>query len=232
MFRAPFDSFQLEQGPPFVGQLLSRGIAAPHRLLPARSGRALAQDVPQSASADAASGPPSRWAWSACWRRSCGITRSSTAAWRTCRPWLASGSKARVEQRTSVPLTAWRASRTPSPERRSEGASWHRTRWRPSGTNGSAICPACWRWRSAPCSSPCSAACCWGCSRSRRSPSTTPRPTCGWARRGSVRRSGPADSGERRWPAWACQPEVERCELYLQGFAYWSKPKAAASCAW
>ncbi len=23
----------------------------------------------------------------------------------------------------------------------------------------------------------------------------------------------------------ACQPEVERCEVYLQGFAYWSKPK-------
>src|SRR5690242_6101483 len=22
----------------------------------------------------------------------------------------------------------------------------------------------------------------------------------------------------------ACQPEVERCEIYLQGFAYWSKP--------
>ena len=27
-------------------------------------------------------------------------------------------------------------------------------------------------------------------------------------------------------------PEIAQCEPYLQGFAFWSKPAAATSCAW
>ncbi len=85
MFRAPFDSFHLEQAPPFVGQLLSEeslrrtGYFQPEAVQHWRqSFHHLRNGRP--------SGPRSKWGWSASWPRSYGTIRSSTAAWPTCRP--------------------------------------------------------------------------------------------------------------------------------------------------
>ena len=86
MFRAPLDSFHLTStAPPFVDQLLSPESLREDRLLRRRGGAALAAGVPRPAGRVDAADRRSRWAWSACWRRSCGTTPSSTAAWRICR---------------------------------------------------------------------------------------------------------------------------------------------------
>ena len=49
---------------------------------------------------------------------------------------------------------------------------------------------------------------------------------------GAERRPGPADPRELPGSRLASQPEVERPEIYIQGFTYWGKPTAAPSCAW
>ena len=85
MFRAPFDSFHGDRAPPFVDQLLSAESLRKTGYFDAAAVRTLAAGVPGAAAGVAAAHRRSRWAWSACWRRSCGTTRSSTAAWPTCR---------------------------------------------------------------------------------------------------------------------------------------------------
>ena len=75
----------VRQLPPRAGAAVrrpaaQRGIAAQDRLLRRRGGAALAAGVPAAAGRRRCSARRSRWAWSAWWRRSCGITRSSTAS--------------------------------------------------------------------------------------------------------------------------------------------------------
>ena len=65
MFRAPFDSFHLEQAPPFVDQLLSPESLRQDRLFRSGGGDALAARHYRSCGPAACSARRSRWAWSA-----------------------------------------------------------------------------------------------------------------------------------------------------------------------
>ncbi len=84
MFRAPFDSFHLDAAPPFVEQLLSEESLRKTSYFNVEAvqywRKAYKKLWPGAHGACR-----SRWAWSASSRRSCGTTRSSTAASRICR---------------------------------------------------------------------------------------------------------------------------------------------------
>ena len=119
IFRAPLDSFHMDPEPPFVGQLLERGIVAPHGLFRRRRGASLAARFSPDARRARCRVSPSRAASPPWWRRSSGTTSTLTRTSPNCRRASAAcfsaaspGSAARAPWSPDRPFPC-RASRAP-----------------------------------------------------------------------------------------------------------------------
>ncbi len=151
MFRAPFDSFHLENAPPYVEQLLSGAGAAQNGVFQPRGGPALAAGlsghVAQPGTTGVDRNGPGRRAGDATlapdvYRLEPGRFAIMVGV-RARGEWCVAGGGRRHETCFSrhTPRAARHVMR---------GPEWVMP-WQLCGTSGSAFCPACWPWRLARC---------------------------------------------------------------------------------